>query len=108
MLPKITLEKFREIKKALQERLESLQKEYEDVDTRTLTKEEEQHLMEQIIEKYCSVQNELFLYDLSEIPFEEWEDMAIMSLDTLDLSKTHANLDFSLLELNSEKGINLK
>ena len=108
MSPKITLEKFREIKKALQERLESLQKEYEDVDTRTLTKEEEQHLMEQIIEKYCSVQNELFLYDLSEIPFEEWEDMAIMSLDTLDLSKTHANLDFSLLELNSEKGINLK
>ena len=108
MLPKIKLDKFREIKNRLQEKLEYLQKKYEDVDVSKLTKEEEQKMLEEITTQYCSVQNEIFNYDLSDIPFEEWEEMTLMSTDVLDLSKTHANIDFSLLDVSCEKGINLK
>ena len=83
MLPKITLEKFLEIKKILQERLESLQKEYEDIDSNELTQQQQEEIIRDFVEKYCSIQNELFNYDLSDIPFELWEGMAIMSNDYL-------------------------
>ena len=108
MLPKITLEKFLEIKKILQERLESLQKEYENLDSDKLTQQQQEEIIHDFVEKYCSIQNELFNYDLSDIPFELWEGMAIMSNEYLDFSKTHANLDFSLVDVTSEQGINLK
>ena len=108
MLPKITLDKFLEIKKLLQERLESLQKEYEDIDSDELTQQQQEEIIRDSVEKYCSVQNELFNYDLSDIPFELWEGMTIISNEYLDLSKTHANLDLSLVDVTSEQGINLK
>ena len=108
MLPKITLDKFLEIKKLLQERLESLQKEYEDIDSDELTEQQQEEIIRDSVEKYCSVQNELFNYDLSDIPFELWEGMTIISNEYLDLSKTHANLDLSLVDVTSEQGINLK
>ena len=68
-----------------------------------------QHWPDELVEQYINIQSILFNYDLSAIPFEEWKGMTIMSEDYLDLSSTHANLDFSLLEdFDCEAGFNLK
>lgn len=50
MLPKITLDKFLEIKKILQERLESLQKEYENLDSDELTQQQQEEIIHDFVE----------------------------------------------------------
>lgn len=54
----------------------------------------------ELIVKYMEVQNHLLSYDLSDIPFEAWENMTIVSDEehSADFSKTKANIDFNLVE----------
>ncbi len=56
---------------------------------------------------FYRLQNTLLSYDLSDIPFEEWKGMYLLSDGLLDLSKTHANIDFSLFENAIFESINL-
>lgn len=101
MVEKMNLEQFHNIKTELILAL----KEYENfVDSADYN-----HLLEQkYIEQYIEIQNRLLNYDLSDIPFEAWEGISLYSNDELDLSKTHANIDFSLLNDIQYGSINLK
>ena len=76
-MEKLSLEKFRKIR-------EELNTVYEDE-----------------IERYWNLQRKLLSYDLSDIPFEEWYGYRIYSDENhiVDFSKTHANIDFNLVNL---------
>ena len=108
MLPKMTVTEFYNFKLKLSQELENIQKEYDEQDTDSFTPEQEEAFEKKLLEKYISIQNEIFEYDLSDIPFEAWEEMAIFSYDMLDFSKTHANLDFNIINISSEKGIDIR
>ena len=81
---KMTLERFREIKERLNWMFNLKEGDTE------LTEEE-------LMKEFYSLQNELLSSDLSDIPFEEWEGISLANEGPLDFSKTHANLDFSIL-----------
>lgn len=105
-MEKLSLEKFLEIKKRLLDAVEELSNEYADV-------ENEEELYKSIRERYLPIQAELYDYDLSDIPFEAWEDIAIVGLesDIADFSKTKANIDFNLVGCDGYtnfKGCNLR
>ncbi len=70
MLPKITLENFRLIKKRLSDEFKNIEKNIEKIDTSNITKSEEEALTINLLETYNLIQRELFNYDLSDIPFE--------------------------------------
>jgi len=57
--------------------------------------------------RFFELQSQLLESDLSSIPFEEWKGLALIVEDELDLSKTHANIDFSLLRYIYYDTINL-
>ena len=77
-MEKITLEEFRHIKPFLLRSLETNEK----------------------AQDYVRYLNVLFSYDLSGIPFEEWEGV-LLQLFNSDLSRSCPNLDFSLLDQES-------
>lgn len=52
---------------------------------------------EVLVKRYFELVAILLDSDLSSIPFEEWEGIPLISEDDLDLSKTRANIDISLL-----------
>lgn len=109
MLQKMTLTEFYNFKLKLSQELEKAQKEYDErISDKSLTQEEINNIESEIIKKYIIVQNELFNYDLSDIPFEAWEEIHIFSFDFLDLSKTHANLDFKIIDFSSENGVDIR
>lgn len=90
MTQKLTLEEFREIKKGMIELVETAEEKYS-------SKTEEEDAGEKFLIEYNALQNRLLSSDLSDIPFEEWKGLFIFTDGELDLSKTHANIDFSLL-----------
>ncbi len=108
MREKLTLAKFRELK----EQYFAAIKQFE------ISSEEHKELYEsdneQFIREYgadvLKICQELISYDLSDIPFEEWENVSLVSLDSpLDLSATHANIDFRVIDsIESPYGVNLK
>ena len=103
MIKKMSLEEFRQIKA----QLGGLIKVFE------LKKADENYDDSILINKYLKTQNYLLQYDLSDIPFEEWKGIEIISDDTnkADFSKTRANLDFNLFEYYGNvnfKGCNVK
>ena len=61
---------------------------------------------EQILKDYNTLIERLLSSDLSAIPYEEWEGIIIFRED-LDFSKTHANLDFSIMDNVEFNTINL-
>lgn len=65
---------------------------------------------EEKLNKFFSLEEQLFQCDLSSIPFKEWEGMVIISRDNgiMDFSRTHANLDFSLFKEFHYNALNLK
>lgn len=89
-MDKISIEEFRRIKQQMIDLLNDYSKK------KNPTKEYE----EKIVFQYISIQEQLLSYDLSEIPFEEWKDLIILSTDEyhVDMSKTHANIDFLLVQ----------
>ena len=114
MIEKLSLEDFRKIK----EELFILVKNFEqEIDENLYNKDYDENLKEQEFEnKYFKMQSKLLAYDLSDIPFEEWEGIEIYSDDNsiADFSNTHANIDFSLINLDnyfvagSFKGCNIR
>lgn len=109
MLPKLSVEQFYEIKNRLIAEFETVQKRAESIDFKDVSEEEQIRITKEILENYTAIQNELLSYDLSDIPFEAWENIILFGYDVLDLSQTHANIDFKLLEqCATENGINLK
>lgn len=111
---KLTLEEFNEYKN----KLAAMIAELETVNEQNEDNEDfdEEKAEQEFMEKYFSLQSELLSYDLSDIPFEAWEDMAIAGFDEhiADFSKTKANIDFELLSLEGDdfkynfKGCNVK
>ena len=98
MLPKLTREEFFKIKERLKNKMEELQLKIEEVYS-TLSEDEELEFQISLVKEYETVQKELLKYDLSDIPFDAWEGIALMSTEDLDLSSTHANIDFSIVEV---------
>lgn len=91
------LERFREIKKRIIEIIEHID---------TYISQDQQPTEQEIKElndEFISLQKELENADLSSIDYKEWEGMPLIALSidggdrVLDLSKTHANIDFSLI-----------
>ena len=98
MIEKISLKQFQQIRNQLTQLVKEYEYNYEihKNDDNYDNSVEEQRLIDQ----YYEIQNRLLQYDLSDIPFEAWEGMAIMSDEThaVDFSKTRANVDFDLVE----------
>jgi len=101
MLPKITLEEFNKLKEEIQKKLEDIRESLDTEEYEKLSDEEQKRVEEEAARDYAKVQNKLFQYDLSDIPFEAWEGLYLLFMDEIDLSKSHPNLDFSIVELNS-------
>ena len=104
-MEKLSIEKFREYCKFTQELYELLVDE-EKMNSMT---EEESDKLEEKMEKMIEA---LRTSDLSDIPFEEWENFVLVIQD-FNLENTGANIDFNLLTIPPEmKGytieINLK
>lgn len=108
MREKITLEKFRELREKFfteLKKFEQLSEEHKD-----LYEEDEDKFIREYGSSIFSTIKEIISYDLSEIPFAEWKDISLVSLDEpLDLSATHANIDFNIIDsIESPLGVNLK
>lgn len=78
-----------------------------------LSSEEKLAFQKASIAKYVKVEEELFSYDLSSIPFNLYEGISLLAPDgkVLDLSKSNANIDFKMVEVYGNvnfKGCNLK
>ena len=98
MIEKMTLEQFQQIKKQLDYFSKFSENYYE-------AHKDDPNFDESSFEKitlnnYIEIQNQLLDYDLSDIPFEEWEGITIRSLENarLDFSKTKANIDFGIVD----------
>ena len=98
MIEKMSLEQFQQIRNQLTQ----LIKEYEDnYETHKDDENYDYSLEEQrLIDQYLEIQNRLLQYNLSDIPFEAWQGMEIMSDENhvVDFSKTRANIDFDLVD----------
>lgn len=115
-MEKITIEVFRKIKedlKSLEEAIAEnemqlimikrsyskiLNPDYEDSENRIINE------LRKLYAKYMNIQNKLTSYDLSTIPFEEWQDFTITVIDEdapFDFSNTYANIDFKLVNCDS-------
>lgn len=88
MIQKLALEQFREIKNSMLRIIELVDnsEDLNEID------------VERFLKEYNSLLDKLLSSNLSDIPFEEWQGLYIFIEGELDLSKTHANIDFSLLE----------
>ena len=97
----MSLEQFEQIKNQLADLIKQWDEDAE------LHKNDENYneneIDEKYIERYLSIQNYLLSYDLSDIPFEAWEDFVILSDENhnTDFSKTRANIDFDLIDFGS-------
>ena len=98
-MSKMTLTEFRKIKNSMLNLIELIEQRYGSKNQ----SEEEKNLRE-----YNSLQDRLLSSDLSDIPFEEWQGLYIFTDGELDLSKTHANIDFSVLAGIEYDSINLQ
>ena len=126
MREKITLEKFRELKekivsfynffdsggdyippiveKLFNERNIVIyeEDEFENSDIKNNYENYEQYgeeFLSKITNLLLEIQNELLSYDLSDIPYEEWDNMVLYSNGLLDLSETKGNFDFSRIKV---------
>lgn len=98
MIEKMTLEQFREIKR----QLAAIIKQSEDLYEQHKNDENYNHDADEkkLEEQYLEVQNRLLSFDLSNIPYDKWMNMEIISDENhiADFSKTNANINFSMLE----------
>ena len=77
MIEKMSLEQFQKIRNQLTQ----LIKEYEDYYEAHKNDEnyDDSVVEKRLVEQYLEIQNRLLEYDLSDIPFEAWQGMAITS-----------------------------
>lgn len=100
-MSKLTLTEFREIKNSMLNLIELSEQRYS-------PENQDQSEVEKFLREYNSLQDKLLSSDLSDIPFEEWQGLYIFTDGELDLSKTYANIDFSLLAGIKYDSINLQ
>lgn len=101
-IEKLTIAQFNELKQSQRNLFEDFDKIYNQKkdDPNFNSTDFEKHFFYQLIE----LQNKLLSYDLSEIPFEAWNDILILAdkwediTVYADFSKTKANIDFKILE----------
>lgn len=111
MIEKMSLEQFQQIKSQLSQLIKQSDDFY---DAHKNDENFDYELFEErFTEPYLSIQNRLLNYDLSDIPFEAWQDFQIMSDEThaVDFSKTRANIDFDIVEYYGNgnfKGCNVR
>ncbi len=108
MLEKITIERFNQIKEELTKKIEEVQKRFEEIEKTEPSQEESERIQYELIGEYEKVQNQIFNYDLSDIPFEAWEDVIIFFTKEIDLSNCKVNFDFRLLEFSTQAPVNFK
>ena len=75
MIEKMSLEQFKQIKNQLAQIVKEFQDNYEahgHDENYDYDKEEQR-----VVNQYLKIQNRLSQYDLSDIPYSEWSDMAI-------------------------------
>ena len=93
-MDKLSIEQFREYKERLLNIISDAE-ENQDIDE------------SEMIAKYIEIEKELFKFDLSEIPFEEWEGLQLTYGDNvqMDISGSHANIDGKIVSFYYE-GLN--
>jgi len=115
MLEKLSLEEFRKYKEEQQRLLGRLEEENQSLKENGNYNEED--FLQKVLEELSGLQSRLLSYDLSDIPFEEWNNVGLVSSDKYpaDFSKTKANLDFYITgvlftgkEVYNFKGCNVK
>lgn len=97
MTERLTIEKFKEIKSQLALIIKQAEESYEaNKDKEGYNSDEDE---QRYYNQYIELQSQLLSYDLSDIPFDEWRDIEIMSDENhiADFSKTNANIDFSIM-----------
>lgn len=111
MKEKITLEQFINIKEKVTQLLMQFQDYFEEHEN---DKNFDFDLSEkEFIEQAFLVESSLFNCDLSDIPFEAWQDFYIISDENhvADFSKTRANIDFNMVRYTNNvnfKGCNIR
>lgn len=108
---KLSIEEFKKYKEKLQQIIDDFKNNYEVMKNNPSYNEAQEE--EKSIAAYFKIEQDLFSYDLSAIPYEEYQNLSIIATDQeeLDLSNSHANIDFSLVEVYGHcnfKGCNLK
>ena len=97
MREKLTIEEFRRFKEEFKKLINESSSFYDE------HKDDENFdsnaFEQEITNRYLDLQNRLISYDLSLIPFEEWKDLDIVGDKdhVVDMSNTHANLDFNII-----------
>ena len=100
----LNIESFRELKYQMQKSFEKIEKYRESFRDSVYTIDTK---MDKLLYEYLMLEIKLLENDLSNIPFEEWEGLSLFRVGTLDFSKTHANIDFSLFKELNFTSINL-
>ena len=115
MREKLSIEQFRKYKEEQQQLLGRLNEEEQSLKENGNYNEED--FLKKGLEELSELQSRLLSYDLSDISFEEWENVILVSSDKYpaDFSKTKANLDFEISdiliigkEIYNFKGCNVK
>ena len=115
MREKLSIEEFRKYKEEQQQLLVRLGEEEEVLIENGNYNEED--FLKKGLEELSELQSRLLYYDLSDISFEKWKDITLVSSDKYpaDFYKTKANLDFEILdipitgkEIYNFKGCNVK
>ena len=109
MNEKISLEQFRQ----LRSQLSILIDEIDEKSTSSMENDEYEKEFKRIFNQLFELQKQLLSYDLSDIPFEEWNEYIIISdKDHIaDFSKSRANLDFGIVDFEGHgnfRGCNVK
>ena len=100
MLEKLNLGEFRKYKEEQQQLVSRLdEKEKALIENGNYNEED---FLKKGLEQLSELQSRLLSYDLSDISFEEWKDIALVSSDKYpaDFYKTKANLDFEILDIS--------
>lgn len=97
-MEKLDLQKFRELKQEIVDKLREAEERGEELSDRE---------REQFLTRYKEIIEILSEHDLSDIDFEEWRGMFLYADEErpLDFSKTRANIDFSIIEYETSKVI---
>lgn len=99
MREKITLDQFNYYREKLQSIIDSMNNDYEAA-THEYDFNSESYFLKYRLD-YEEVQKELFSYDLSDIPFKNWEGYCFLSEDPrINISNSRANLDFNLIKID--------
>lgn len=97
---KLSIKRFNEIKKILNKLIQEAD------NLINLSNSNESILDDIMFYEYSPLLSKLLSYDLSDIPFENWQDLELFTMydKPIDFSGTKANIDFNFLKLK-QKGI---